>query len=425
MENAENRIGKKQKTRGKAVRHSYRGTFFLLAVLIVLGQTWIMAVAQKMETVEQTTDPVFLHIAESGADPGYQVATSESVTSEAAAPEQEEGVDAGQDELMQQENTMQDKQTQETGADSFEQTADKETADAIAASASVESDEPSASEDANVEAVALGSSGILASMERDIQNAGLSLSNVLSYDWIVPQFYVVNAGTSVTPEVLNPTVLLSKDVRIHGSSDAPQILLYHTHSQEAYADSIPGDKSQTIVGVGDYLAELLTNKYGYQVIHHTGEYDVTDGKLDRDPAYSRALPALEQILAENPSIECIIDLHRDGVADNVRLVTEIDGQPAAQIMWFNGLCRDENGYLPGIAHSWLETNLALSLQLRVAAMSSSPGLTRFNYLKSMRYNQHLRMSALIEVGAQTNTVSEAMNTIPALADLLAQVLSGK
>ena len=88
MENAENRIGKKQKTRGKAVRHSYRGTFFLLAVLIVLGQTWIMAVAQKMETVEQTTDPVFLHIAESGADPGYQVATSESVTSEAAAPEQ-------------------------------------------------------------------------------------------------------------------------------------------------------------------------------------------------------------------------------------------------------------------------------------------------------------------------------------------------
>lgn len=425
MENAENRIGKKQKTRGKAVRHSYRGTFFLLAVLIVLGQTWIMAVAQKMETVEQTTDPVFLHIAESGADPGYQVATSESVTSEAAAPEQEEGVDAGQDELMQQENTMQEKQTQETGADSFEQTADKETADAIAASASVESDEPFASEDANVEAVALGSSGILTSMERDIQNAGLSLSNVLSYDWIVPQFYVVNAGTSVTPEVLNPTVLLSKDVRIHGSSDAPQILLYHTHSQEAYADSIPGDKSQTIVGVGDYLAELLTNKYGYQVIHHTGEYDVTDGKLDRDPAYSRALPALEQILAENPSIECIIDLHRDGVADNVRLVTEIDGQPAAQIMWFNGLCRDENGYLPGIAHSWLETNLALSLQLRVAAMSSYPGLTRFNYLKSMRYNQHLRMSALIEVGAQTNTVSEAMNTIPALADLLDQVLSGK
>ena len=58
-------------------------------------------------------------------------------------------------------------------------------------------------------------------------------------------------------------------------------------------------------------------------------------------------------------------------------------------------------------------------------MSSYPGLTRFNYLKSMRYNQHLRMSALIEVGAQTNTVSEAMNTIPALADLLDQVLSGK
>ena len=35
---------------------------------------------------------------------------------------------------------------------------------------------------------------------------------------------------------------------------------YHTHSLEVYADSIPGDRSTTVVGVGDYLTELLTQQ---------------------------------------------------------------------------------------------------------------------------------------------------------------------
>ena len=91
----------------------------------------------------------------------------------------------------------------------------------------------------------------------------------------------------------------------------------------------------SVVGVGDYLTELLTQKYGFSVIHHTGQYDVGD----RDHAYAKAGPALEQILAENKSIEVVIDLHRDGVGNNTRLVTEQNGMPMAQIMFFNGLSR--------------------------------------------------------------------------------------
>lgn len=327
--------------------------------------------------------------------------------------------------------------SQLSGGDSGEQTAEESAADPESIGQTEESEtessagndmaqnETGAADGEALPAAVMGSSGILASMEQAIAKAGLSLENVLNYDWILPNFYVVHSGTSMPPDILNPTSLLSQDLRIKGSSDQPQILIYHTHSQEAYVDSIPGDKSQTIVGVGDYLTELLTTKYGYNVIHHTGEYDVTNGQLDRDPAYSKALPALEAILAENPSIECVIDLHRDGVAENIHLVTDVNGQPTAQIMWFNGVGRDENGFLPGLENPFLTTNLAFSLQMRVAAMGSYPGITRVNYLKSMRYNQHLCMSALIEVGAQTNTVSEAMNAMPVLADILNQVLSGE
>lgn len=56
--------------------------------------------------------------------------------------------------------------------------------------------------------------------------------------------------------------------------EGPQILIYHTHSQEAFADSVPGDVNTGIVGVGEYLTQVLTEQYGYRVLHHTGQYDV-------------------------------------------------------------------------------------------------------------------------------------------------------
>ena len=104
------------------------------------------------------------------------------------------------------------------------------------------------------------------------------------------------------------------------------------------------------MGVGNYLAKILTETYGYQVLHVTEEFDLAGGVLDRNKAYDYARPYIEQILKENPSIEVVIDLHRDGVAEDRRLVTEINGKPTAQIMFFNGLSYTVSGgpvdYLP-------------------------------------------------------------------------------
>ena len=155
------------------------------------------------------------------------------------------------------------------------------------------------------------------------------------FDYLIQNFYQVDNTTTIGSTQLNADALLGKDVRLSHDASTPQILIYHTHSQEGYADSVPGDASMSVVGVGDYLTELLTQKYGFSVIHHTGQYDVGD----RDHAYAKAGPALEQILAENKSIEVVIDLHRNGVGNNTRLVTEQNGMPMAQIMFFNGLSR--------------------------------------------------------------------------------------
>ena len=176
-----------------------------------------------------------------------------------------------------------------------------------------------------------------------------------------------------------------------------------------------------MVGVGDYLTELLEKK-GYTVLHDTGTYDLPD----RDRAYSTAAPYIEQILEENPSIQVVIDLHRDGVGDDVRLVTEQNGKKMAKIMFFNGLSHTTAmGDIPYLKNPYIEDNLAMSLQMQVAAAEYYPDLTRKIYLKGYRFNMHFcPKSMLVEVGAQTNTVEEAMNSMEPLADLLDKVLSG-
>ena len=239
------------------------------------------------------------------------------------------------------------------------------------------------------------------------------------FDYLRQNFYQVDNTTTVGNDLLEVTQLLGKDMTIKEHIDGPQILIYHTHSQEAYKDSTPGDPSMTIVGVGDYLELLLEENYGVQVLHHKGVYD-----LPRDSAYSAALPNIEKVLQDNPTIEVVIDLHRDGVAENRHLVTEIDGKQTAKLMFFNGLCKTTaQGELTYLPNPYIKDNLALSFQMQLAAEEYYPGLMRKIYLKGYRYNLHLKpKSMLVEVGAQTNTFEEAKNAMEPLANILAMVL---
>ena len=252
-----------------------------------------------------------------------------------------------------------------------------------------------------------------------------NLEELSDYEYLLSHFYTVEPTTAVTAQELDAEKLLAEDMTIDRTVDGPQILIYHTHSQEGFADSVPGDPSTTIVGAGEYLAELLRNR-GYKVMHVTSVYDLIDGELDRSEAYSRAEEEISQILAEHPSIQSVIDLHRDGVAEGTRLVTELNGKTMARFMFFNGLSRTrKNGPIEYLHNPYIEDNLALTLQLKLTCDQYYPGLARNIYLKSLRYNLHLSPKALlIEAGAQTNTRQEILNTMEPLADVLDTVFGG-
>lgn len=256
--------------------------------------------------------------------------------------------------------------------------------------------------------------------------AEVNLDALQDFTYLLENYYTVDASTTADPAQINADALLSPEMQIEKNAGKPQILIYHTHSQEAFADSVSGDVSATIVGMGDYLTELLTEKYGYCVIHNTSVFDMIDGKLDRNAAYNLAEAEISQILEENPSVEVVIDLHRDGL-EGEKMVTDINGKPTAKIMFFNGLSRTaRNGVIDYLPNPYIAENLAFSFQLQLKAEEYYPGFTRNIYLQSLRYNLHLKPRALlVEAGSQLNTVEEEKNAMEPLADILDMVLSGK
>lgn len=253
-------------------------------------------------------------------------------------------------------------------------------------------------------------------------------SDLNDYKFDLSKFYTVTSITSLTSDILRPEEFLNKDMKITHDASTPQILIFHTHSQEWFVDTEEGNPETTIVGVGNYLTKILTEKYGYNVIHDTTAYDMVDGHLDRSKAYTYSEEGAKKILEENPSIEVVIDLHRDGFDDpNLKFVTNIDGKDAAKVMLFNGLSyTKENGPIGYLYNPYRDDNLAMSLQMKLLGEAYYPGFLRNIYCNAYRYCLHMRpKSMLIEAGANTNTLQEEKNAMEPLADMLDKLLRGE
>ena len=206
-------------------------------------------------------------------------------------------------------------------------------------------------------------------------------------------------------------------------AEGPQVLIFHTHSCEAYAprgedDYEPSgefrtlDEGQSVIAVGDELTAAL-EAMGFQVLHDRSLYDYPA----YNGAYDRSGAAVRQLLEANPSIRVVVDLHRDSLGGRRTEYLLPDGTTSAQVMLL--LTTGENGlYHP----SWRE-NLKLGLELQNRMELDYPGLARPLYLSPARYNQHLSPGALlIEVGTDANTLAEAKQASLLFADCLGKVL---
>ena len=229
---------------------------------------------------------------------------------------------------------------------------------------------------------------------------------------------------------VNAEELLSQGCPITLEAGVPQILIIHTHSSEAYSpaglDKYEDlgtnrtlDTNYNVIRIGNELTEIFQS-YGLNVIHDTEVYDYPS----YTGSYNRSCEAIEKYLAENPSIQIVIDLHRDALcSDEITYKTQADedGVCASQIMILVG------SDASGLEHPDWQQNLRLALYLQNAVYSKYPSLMRPVQLVSYRYNQHLTHGSMIlEVGSNGNTLQEALAAIrlfgntagPSLAELV-------
>lgn len=203
--------------------------------------------------------------------------------------------------------------------------------------------------------------------------------------------------------------------------ERPRVLIYHTHTHEAYAQTAADpyreteswrteDQTHSVVRVGEALAALLTD-YGFDVVHDTADYEYP--KLNT--AYARSLDMLETKRGE--TFNLCVDLHRDAWDKSMAECACIGSQRAAQLMMLIG-----NGGNFDIKPDY-EANLAFAARLTDRINALCDGLCRPVMVKNGRYNQHLfTPSVLIEVGHNLNTLDEALTSMPVLAEALADLL---
>lgn len=266
-------------------------------------------------------------------------------------------------------------------------------------------------------------------LKKSDEKLAAKIRNGVDTRYLLEKLYIVDSTTSVKKSMFPVKKLLSEDMSLAKSPDGkegkPQILVYHTHAvSEGFADGKTG-KNHKIAEVGEELCKVLRKK-GYSVLHDTSDYDMVNGRLDRSKAYAKALTNLKRILEANPSIQVIIDLHRDGIGSNDKALTNINGRKTARIMFFNGLSRNSKKEIKYLKNDNLFGNLSFSLKLKLKAMELYPGFAKPVYLKGYRYNLHLKKrSMLVELGNQNNTFEEALNATKPLADIIDGVLSEK
>ncbi len=284
----------------------------------------------------------------------------------------------------------------------------------------------------------IGINDVIYQPETDTENTDNhfsdDISHVLDYDrinetdYLKQKFYVVDKRTDITLADFDIEKFLEQDLTVETDDSLPKVVIFNTHSTEMYADS--QNDMEGVMGVAQRLCDLLKDKYGINAVRFDKRFDLVDGKSKIMGAYERMEPSLRKFLADNPSIEVAIDVHRDGLPDDRRLVVDMNGKATAPLMFVNGLSKlMQDGQLQklnNLPNQNLSTNLAFSFRLQLAANAAYPGLMRKIYLNAYRYSLHmLPKSILVEVGAQTNTKQEAFNAAEPLADMIASVVLKK
>ena len=256
-----------------------------------------------------------------------------------------------------------------------------------------------------------------------------------STDEFQRQEFELEGETEVSEEIQIEIKNISDDLPpVDLSGEGPQILIYHTHSREAYrqdpdnpyeaiAAFRSNDLSQTVVGVGEELARQLQAR-NITVLHDKTDHEVYPWKSG---LYPRSLETIKKRKKEYDSLKIFLDIHRnynDNLKDPDKEVVVIDGERVAKFFIVIGTGEGISG---GFSQkpNWRE-NYQFALKITNKANEKYPGLADDILVRTGRYNQHISNRAiLIEIGNHLTTFNEAKRTAKYLAEILSEVIENK
>lgn len=234
----------------------------------------------------------------------------------------------------------------------------------------------------------------------------------------------IKNDTTYSPDF---NMLLNQELSFKTNKELPSVLVVHTHGSESYTPTnqnsyLPSDPSRTedtrfnMIRVGEEMTKEL-KKYGLNVIHDKTIHDYPS----YTNSYKNTLSTIENHLEKNPSIQVVLDIHRDAIqaqdGTKTKLVTDINGEKVAQVLV---LCGTNQAGLPN--DHW-EENLKFALKIQDKLDKFYPGFARPLSIRKERFNMHATNGSLIlEIGTNGNTLEEALGSIKYLARCIAEVL---
>ncbi len=234
---------------------------------------------------------------------------------------------------------------------------------------------------------------------------------------------------NVNKTSINIEKILGEKIDLTVEKDKPSVLIFHTHTTETYQILDRGfyevgfmtrtkDSALNMVRVGRAICEEI-EKAGYEVIHDTEIHD-----LSYNGAYEHSRKKVEEYLKKHPTIEVVLDIHRDAIQQNdgtkIKPTATIQGKKAAQIMIISG-CQEEGNPIENFP-DW-RYNLTFAVHLQNQLETMFPGITRPLYFSPRKYNMNLsHCSLLVEVGSDANTLEEAVYTGKCIGTALSEIM---
>ena len=234
---------------------------------------------------------------------------------------------------------------------------------------------------------------------------------------------------NVNKTSVNIEKILGEKIDLTVEKDKPSVLIFHTHTTETYQILDRGfyevgfmtrtkDSALNMVRVGKAICEEI-EKAGYQVIHDTEIHD-----LSYNGAYEHSRKKVEEYLKKYPTIEVVLDIHRDAIQQNdgtkIKPTAKIQGKKAAQIMIISG-CQEKGNPVENFP-DW-RYNLTFAVHLQNQLETMFPGITRPLYFSPRKYNMNLtHCSLLVEVGSDANTLEEAVYTGKCIGVSLSEIM---